>query len=144
MPKAEIAAPAVHVDQWKHWSMSEGLKRCRRTAPEGCAVVVDGDNLSLQEMRSGREFALHPRPPDAQAWFDANRDDLRGGKNWQRRRMQALARAGRQQPAAHAPGHMLTAGIFIQTSTNFRPRIASPTWRRFSASHKSQQQTLLN
>ena len=82
--------------------MGEGLKKCRRTAPEGCAVVVDGEELYYQEMSSGREFALQPLEPDAQAWFDANRDDLRGGKNWQRRR--AEQRAGKQQPGTFSTG----------------------------------------
>ena len=119
MPKAEVAAPAVHVDQWKHWSMREGMQRTRRTCPQGCAVVVDGDELYYQEMSNGREFALQPLSPDAQAWFDANRDDLRGGKNWRRRRTEALTSS--KQPAAPRAGAYTFSGHLYDNQMGFDP-----------------------
>ena len=117
---SKLAAPAVQVDSWKHWSMGEGLKKCRRTAPEGCAVVVDGDELYYQEMSSGREFALQPLEPDAQAWFDANRDDLRGGKNWQRRRTEQLA--GKGQPGTQSGPFSYSGHLYDNSNgLNYQP-----------------------
>ena len=85
----DIAAPAVHVDKWKRWDF---LERCRNTvrspAPD-CGVMVNSDGVFFEELSTGKLYDLPPLSIDAQAWYNANRDDLVGGKNYIRRRQQA-------------------------------------------------------
>ena len=72
----DIAAPAVHSESWKNWSLAEGRQRAMRFVPEGCGVAVCGEELKLEELSSERIFDLPPRPPDVQAWWEANRAKL--------------------------------------------------------------------
>jgi hypothetical protein len=83
--REQVAAPAVHAGDWRHWSFAEGQEKATYIVPEGCGVAVNGDEIMLQELATQRIFNPPPRSPDAQAWWDANHDDMRGGKNWKRR-----------------------------------------------------------
>ena len=107
-----VAAPAVHVDKWKHWSWSEGKNRIARTLPDGCGVAIIDDQMFFEDLRSGRFYELPPLPPDAREWAEANKDDLRGGKNWLRRQAEQRAMQQRKPSATPLTGPFNWAGNY--------------------------------
>jgi hypothetical protein len=81
-----IAAPAVHVDKWKHWSFAEGRQNCVRFLPEGCMLTLENGNTQYRERSTGRIFNLTPFTPDQAAWRQANWDKLEALSASKRRR----------------------------------------------------------
>jgi hypothetical protein len=77
MSKQPIEAPAVHTDQWKHWSYHEGREKVRRIVPEGCGLTSKNGYIQYRELKTGRIYDEPPLPPDAQAWFQENQELLK-------------------------------------------------------------------
>jgi hypothetical protein len=102
------AAPAIHREPWRHWDAAEALINTTRIVPEGCAVIFESSTLI--EHGTGRIYDPPPLSADAQAWLDAHRDDLRGGKNWLRRRQQQRAATPQSAPPWTYQGALLTSG----------------------------------
>jgi hypothetical protein len=103
----DVAAPAIHGEPWRHWDAVEARINTTRIVPEGCAVIFESNMLI--EHGSGRIYDPPPLSPDAQAWLDAHRDDLQGGKNWLRRRQQQRAATPQAGPWTYE-GALLTCG----------------------------------
>jgi hypothetical protein len=103
----EPQSPAIHREPWRHWDAFEARQNTTRIVPEGCAVVLQAN--MLVEHSTGRLYAPPPLSADAQAWLDAHRDDLRGGKNWLRRRQQQRAATPQSAPPWTFGGHLLYA-----------------------------------
>jgi hypothetical protein len=101
------AAPAIHREPWRHWDAAEALINTTRIVPEGCAVMFESSTLI--EHSTGRIYDPPPLSADAQAWLDAHRDDLRGGKNWLRRRQQQRAATPQAGPWTYQ-GALLMSG----------------------------------
>ena len=110
MVKAEIAAPAVHVDKWKRWDAGDARQHRRYILEEGCGAAVRDDRLFIEELKTGKLYDVPPLSPDAQAWVDANKDDLRGGKNWLRRRRLAQQMPGKAVLTPRSPAPWTAAG----------------------------------
>ena len=87
--KSDVAAPAVHVDQWKRWSFGEGNHRARIKLPENCAIDWDGDSLRMQDMATERVYDLPKLPPDEAAWF---------AENWQAVQRAKFGHRGKADP----------------------------------------------
>ena len=98
---SDVAAPAVHVDKWKHWSFGEGNHRARIKLPENCAIDWDGDSLRMQDMATERVYDLPKLPPDEAAWF---------AENWQ---TVQRAKFGRREQANPRSGLAPTGPFFV-------------------------------
>ena len=72
-----VAAPAVHVDKWKHWSFDEGRQNCVRMLPQGCMLTLENGHTQYREQGTGRTFEVAPYTPDEKAWREANWDKLK-------------------------------------------------------------------